>query len=74
MPVYSWIQDIWPDSVVSAAGEKWQWLVPILNRVTNWIYRHSTKLLITSKGMISLINRDADYTDKIILYHLVNIV
>ncbi|MBQ9100582.1 MAG: glycosyltransferase family 4 protein [Paludibacteraceae bacterium] len=68
VPVYSWIQDIWPDSVVSAAGEKWQWLVPILNRVTNWIYRHSTKLLITSKGMISLINRDADYTDKIILY------
>ena len=68
VPVYSWIQDIWPDSVVSAVGKKSQWIVPLLKNVTNWIYRHSTRLLITSKGMATLINRDADYTDKIILY------
>lgn len=68
VPVYSWIQDIWPDAVASAAGKKGEKLVPILNKVTNWVYRHSTKLLITSKGMASLINRDADYNDKIIYY------
>lgn len=68
IPVYSWIQDIWPDAVSSAAGKKGEILVPILGKITNWVYRHSTKLLITSKGMAKLINRDDDYTDKIIYY------
>ena len=68
VPVYSWIQDIWPDAVSSAAGKKGEKLVPVLGKVTNWVYRHSTKLLITSRGMAPLINRDADYSDKIIYF------
>lgn len=68
IPVYSWIQDIWPDAVVSAAGKKGRKMEPALKRITNWVYRHSTKLLITSKGMAGLINRDADYSDKIVYY------
>lgn len=68
VPVYSWIQDIWPDALVSAGGSAGKKLAPVLRRVTNWVYRHSTKLLITSKGMADLINRDADYSDKIIYY------
>lgn len=68
VPVYSWIQDIWPDALVSAGGCVGKKLAPMLSRVTNWVYRHSTKLLITSKGMAELINRDTDYSDKIIYY------
>ena len=68
IPVYSWIQDIWPDALVSAGGKIGKMLAPTLGWVTNWVYRHSTKLLITSKGMLELINRDADYKDKIIYY------
>ena len=68
VPVYSWIQDIWPDALVSAGGKIGRMLSPALSWLTNWVYRHSTKLLITSKGMIDLINRDADYSDKIIYY------
>lgn len=68
--VYSWIMDIWPDSVVSSIGEtKWtRILKKLLNAVTNWTYSGSDKLLITSKGMADLINRDADYSHKIIYY------
>lgn len=68
--VYSWIMDIWPDSVVSSIGEtKWtRILKKLLNAVTNWTYSGSDKLLITSKGMAELINRDADYSHKIIYY------
>ena len=68
--VYSWIMDIWPDSVVSSIGEtKWtRILKKLLNAVTNWTYSGSDKLLITSKGMEELINRDADYSHKIIYY------
>lgn len=68
VPVYSWIQDIWPDALLSAGGNVGQKLAPVLGRVTDWVYRHSTKLLITSKGMKALINRNANYSDKIIYY------
>lgn len=68
IPVYSWIQDIWPDALVSAGGSIGQRLAPLVDKVTDWIYRNSTKLLITSKGMASLINRNEDYSDKIIYY------
>ena len=68
--VYSWIMDIWPDSVVSSIGDngKTRIIKNILNKVTNWTYRNSNKLLITSKGMADLINRDADYSDKIVFF------
>lgn len=68
IPVYSWIQDIWPDALVSAGGSIGQRLAPLVGKVTDWVYRNSTKLLITSKGMVPLINRNADYSDKIIYY------
>lgn len=68
VPVYSWIQDIWPDALVSAGGVVGKVLSPVLGKITDWVYRHSTKLLITSKGMAPLINRNADYSDKIIYY------
>lgn len=68
VPVYSWIQDIWPDALVSAGGKCGHIMAPMLDKITDWIYRHSTKLLITSRGMAPLINRNADYSDKIIYY------
>ena len=44
--VYSWIMDIWPDSVVSSIGEtKWSRILKkLLNAVTNWTYSGSDKL------------------------------
>lgn len=68
IPVYSWIQDIWPDSLVSAGGKMGTMMAPAVGRITDWVYRHSTKLLISSKGMASLINRNADYSNKIIYF------
>lgn len=68
VPVYSWIQDIWPDAVISAGGKVGKILSPPLSWITDWIYRHSSRLLITSKGMEPLINRNADYSHKIIYY------
>lgn len=68
VPVYSWIQDIWPDALVSAGGGIGKCMSPMLGKITDWVYRHSTKLLITSKGMAPLINRNADYSEKIIYY------
>jgi len=68
IPLYTWVLDIWPDSVTSTLGSKGKKLEPILNCLVEWMYRNSTKILITSKGMARLINRNADYTDKIVYY------
>lgn len=66
--LYTWVLDIWPDSVTSTLGNKGKIIEPVINHLVNWMYRASNKLLITSKGMAELINRDADYSHKIIYY------
>lgn len=67
-PLYTWVLDIWPDSVTSTLGNKGKIIEPVINHLVNWMYRASNKLLITSKGMAELINRNADYSHKIIYY------
>ena len=67
--VYSWILDIWPDSMVSSIGEKRaRFLKPILSRVTEWVYRNSKLILVSSKGMMELVNRNHDYSDKLVYF------
>lgn len=64
--VLSWIQDIWPDSIISSTTEKQQRVLkPILNFVTEYVYMHSEKILISSPGMKDLVCRQRDYSDKI---------
>lgn len=69
IPVYSWIMDIWPDSMTCHLNKKFQKLFyRPLNIITNWIYKNSEKILITSPGFSEFINRDADYSNKIIYF------
>lgn len=64
--VLSWIQDIWPDSIISSTTEKQQRVLkPILNSVTEYVYKHSDKILISSPGMKDLVCRQFNYSDKI---------
>lgn len=65
--VLSWIQDIWPDSITDRASERLsELLTPPLNIVTEFVYKHSDKILISSKGMKDLVCRNADYSNKIV--------
>ena len=69
VPVYSWIMDIWPDAMKNSVSPGlYKKVAPILTAVTEWTYRHSDKILITSKGFEELICRNADYHDKIVYY------
>jgi len=69
VPVYSWIMDIWPDAIKNSVSDNiYRIIYPVLNRVTEWTYRNSHKLLITSKGFEDLICRINDYHNKIIYY------
>ncbi len=69
IPVYSWIMDIWPDAMKNSVSEGlYKRILPILTYITEWTYRHSDKLLITSKGFEELICRNTDYHHKIVYY------
>lgn len=69
IPVYSWIMDIWPDSMTCHLSKPLQRVFyKPLNSITNWVYRNSEKILITSPGFADFVNRDADYSDKIVYY------
>lgn len=69
IPVYSWIMDIWPDAMKNSVSPKiYKIVTPILTCITEWTYRNSDKILITSKGFEQLICRNSDYHDKIIYF------
>ena len=64
--VLSWIQDIWPDSITDRASEKLSKLLsPPLSAITEFVYKYSDNILISSKGMKELVCRKADYSEKI---------
>ena len=61
--------DIWPDAMKNSVSPRLYKMVgPILTGITRWVYKNSCKLLITSKGFEELINRDGNFSDKIIYY------
>lgn len=69
IPVYSWILDIWPDSMISSVGEKkGKYVKPILTRITEWIYKNSHAIMVSSKGMMDLVNRNRDYSVKLVYF------
>lgn len=70
IPVYSWIMDIWPDSMTChlRSPRIQKFIFKPLNILTNWIYKNSKYILITSPGFSEFINRDVDYSNKIIYF------
>lgn len=65
-PVYTWVLDIWPDSVLSTINSDHKFIKNPLDWFTDWMYRSSFKILISSPGFKELVNRNADYSDKIV--------
>lgn len=69
IPVYSWIMDIWPDAIKKSVSERlYNRVVPLLTRITEWTYKNSHKILITSRGFEDLICRNNDYHGKIVYF------
>ena len=69
VPVYSWIMDIWPDAMKNSVSDSfYKKVAPLLTSITEWTYKNSYKILITSKGFEELICRNNDYHDKMVYY------
>jgi colanic acid biosynthesis glycosyl transferase WcaI len=68
VPIYFWVQDLWPDSIASAGNIRNPIILSILDRLTRWIYKNSTKVLIQSRGFKSRILAQGVNPSKIIYF------
>lgn len=68
VPIYFWVQDIWPQSLTSAGDIKSPLIIKLVNNLTKWIYTHCDKILIQSEAFRSIVLTQGVSDDKIIYF------
>ena len=68
IPMYFWVLDLWPESLSAASGINNKAILGLFNSLTRWLYKKSTKILISSKCFRSSICKKGDFDDKIIYF------
>ena len=68
IPYYFWVQDLWPESLSAAGGIKNKYVLSFFDTITKLIYRNSKKVLVQSKGFADYIEKQGDFSYKLIYY------
>lgn len=68
VPIYFWVQDIWPHSLTSAGNISNMSVIRIVNSLTKWIYGHCYKILIQSEGFREILSEQKVPSSKIIYF------
>ncbi len=68
IPFILYVTDLWPESLLFAARIKNIFFIKILNKIVNYIYEKSSKILISSKGYKVPISKRIKNLDKIIYW------
>ena len=65
-PIFFWVQDLWPESVVAAGGITNKFMINLISKLTRFIYQHCEKILVQSKAFIPYILNQNVSNSKII--------
>ena len=65
-PIYFWVQDLWPESIIAAGGIKNKFIINLISKLTRFIYQHCEKILVQSKAFIPYILNQNVSNSKII--------
>jgi glycosyltransferase involved in cell wall biosynthesis len=68
IPLYFWTLDLWPESLISAAGISHPLVIKPQNKMVSKVYTNCDKILISSKGFEKSICEKGDFKDKIIYF------
>lgn len=68
IPLYFWVQDLWPQSVSAAGQIQNKFILYQIDKLTRWIYKNSKRVLIQSEGFREYILKQGVPNDKIIYY------
>lgn len=65
IPIFFWVQDLWPQSLTDAGGVKNKLILKIAEKLTQLIYKHSDIILIQSEGFREYIRNQGVKNEKI---------
>jgi glycosyltransferase involved in cell wall biosynthesis len=68
VPLYTWVLDLWPESLTAAGGVTNKYVLGFFRHYVKQEYRHSDKILISSRSFEKSIAEYGDYKDKVVYY------
>ena len=68
VPLYTWVLDLWPESLTAAGGINNKYILAFFRHYVKSEYKHSDKILISSRSFERSILEYGDYTNKIEYY------
>ena len=68
VPLYTWVLDLWPESLTVAGGINNKYILGFFNLFVKSEYKNSNKILTSSKSFDQSILKYGDYKDKVIYY------
>ena len=68
VPLYTWVLDLWPESLTAAGGITNKWVLGFFRHFVKSEYLHSDKILISSRSFERSILEYGPYSEKIIYF------
>ncbi|MBQ9170527.1 MAG: glycosyltransferase family 4 protein [Bacteroidaceae bacterium] len=68
VPLYTWVLDLWPESLTAAGGINNKYVLGFFRHFVKSEYRHSDKILISSRSFERSVLEYGDYKEKIVYY------
>jgi len=68
VPLYTWVLDLWPESLTAAGGINNKYVLAFFRHYVKSEYKHSDMILISSRSFEKSILEYGNYKDKIIYY------
>ena len=68
VPLYTWVLDLWPESLTAAGGINNKYILSFFRHYVKSEYKYSDKILISSRSFENSILEYGDYASKIVYY------
>ena len=68
IPMDFWVLDLWPESLQDAGGINNTKVLGFFRKLTTWIYKHSSHILISSRGFKESICEKGDFEKKLVYF------
>ena len=68
VPLYTWVLDLWPESLKVAGGINNKWILSFFDYYVKNEYKYSDRILISSRSFTNSILEYGNYQDKIIYF------
>lgn len=68
IPHYIYVQDLWPESVISVTGVKSSLVIRPINKMVDYIYRNSQKILVTSPSFAKVVAQRVQEPEKVVYW------